>query len=522
MDRDVDTWIQQCGRCIKRKTLPTSQRAPLVSIETQFPLQLVCLDFLTLEQSKGGHQNILVITDHFTRYAQAITTKNQTARTTAQALFDHFILHYGIPQRIHSDQGANFESKVIKELCTLTGMKKSRTTPYHPMGNGMCERFNRTLLNMLGTLDQHQKANWKAYVAPMVHAYNCTRHESTGVSPFFLMFGRNPRLPIDLAFGLQKNSKMPTTQYVKDLRDRLAHAYQLAAEASKNSQATQKENYDLRVRGAAIQKGDRVLVKIVAFEGKHKLANTWEDTPYVVMDQPNPDIPVYTVIREDGEGRTRNLHRNLLLPVGFIREDIPTTVKPRPVPKPRTRLQRTTAISRTTSDESLDKTDDESLDNFDVDYVLERTVDSESTLTDEPAVTDVDEPAQEQDVSIPPGDAQPEDIELETEDQGSASDISEIVSQEDTPVEEQPDESPEPVRRSTRERRPPAWISSGQFDMAAVGPSQTKTPTTVQTQPTPEWIQKAEYITSLVGTPLFSGLQREAALAILDIVNHNS
>lgn len=74
------------------------------------------MDFLTLEKSKGGYQHILVITDHYTRYAQAIPTKNQLAKTTAEAFFNHFIVHYGIPKRIHSDQGTNFESKVIKEL----------------------------------------------------------------------------------------------------------------------------------------------------------------------------------------------------------------------------------------------------------------------------------------------------------------------------------------------------------------------------------------------------------------------
>ncbi|XP_063416795.1 uncharacterized protein LOC134699038 [Mytilus trossulus] len=525
MDKDVEDWIQQCGRCIKRKT-PARQRAPLVSIETQFPLQLVCLDFLTLEQSKGGHQNILVITDHFTRYAQAITTRNQTAKTTAQALFDNFILHYGIPQRIHSDQGANFGSKVIKELCNLTGMKKSRTTPYHPMGNGMCERFNRTLLGMLGTLESHQKANLKFYVSPMVHAYNCTRHESTGVAPYFLMFGRNPRLPIDLAFGLHKDTKLPATQYVKDLRDRLSHAYQLAAEASNIAQANQKEGYDLRVRGAAVQKGDRVLVKIVAFDGKHKLADTWEDTPYVVTDQPNLDIPVFTVVKENGEGRSRNLHRNLLLPVGYIREEA-TTIIPQPVPRPRTRLQRTIAEHRTTSSESSDESSDESVDDFDVYYVLERTVDGEPTFTDEPAV-DVTEPAH--DAFIPLGDAQPEGNqrpEFET-DSGSASDIVEdVIQQEDTPVkqEEQPQEqemSPVPVRRSGRERKPPAWISSGLYDIQAIGTTSVGHTSTMEySKPTPEWQEKAEYITSLARTPLFSGLQREAALAILDIVNHH-
>jgi transposase InsO family protein len=71
------------------------------------------MDFLTLEKSKGGYQHILVIKDHYTRYAQAVPTKNQLAKTTAEAFFNHFIVHYGIPKRIHSDQGTNFESKVI-------------------------------------------------------------------------------------------------------------------------------------------------------------------------------------------------------------------------------------------------------------------------------------------------------------------------------------------------------------------------------------------------------------------------
>jgi transposase InsO family protein len=162
------------------------------------------MDYLTLEPSKGGQQNILIITDHFTRYAQAIPTRNQTARTTAEVLFNNYIVHYGIPERLHSDQGANFESKVIEELCRMKGIIKSRTTSYHPQGNGMCKRFNRTLLNMLGTLEPDQKKNWKAYVRPLVHAYNCTQHDSTGFPPYYLMFGRNPRLPVDIVFGLRK------------------------------------------------------------------------------------------------------------------------------------------------------------------------------------------------------------------------------------------------------------------------------------------------------------------------------
>ncbi|MCG8075672.1 MAG: DDE-type integrase/transposase/recombinase, partial [Candidatus Thiodiazotropha taylori] len=161
------------------------------------------MDYLSLETSKGGYENILVITDHFTRFAQAFPTRNQTAKTTAKTLFENFIVHYGFPARLHSDQGRNFESRVIKELCEIASVDRSRTTPYHPMGNGMTERFNRTLLGMLGTLNDEQKQDWKSYVAPLVHAYNATRHESTGFAPHFLMFGRFPRLAVDAFLGIK-------------------------------------------------------------------------------------------------------------------------------------------------------------------------------------------------------------------------------------------------------------------------------------------------------------------------------
>ena len=93
----------------------------------------------------------------------------------------------------------------------MTGITKSRTTSYYQLGNGMCKRFNRTLRNMLGTLEPEQRKNWKTYVEPLVHAYNCAQHDSTGFSPYYLMFGRNPRLPVDIFSAYEKNLKGQTT-----------------------------------------------------------------------------------------------------------------------------------------------------------------------------------------------------------------------------------------------------------------------------------------------------------------------
>ena len=104
--------------------------------------------------------------------------------------------------------------------------------------NGMYERFNRTLLYMLGTLEPKQNKNWKAYVGPLVHAYNCTQHDSTGFSPYYLLFSLNPSLPVDIAFGIRKEFR--ESNYIKNLRDRLDHAYHLATEIPKRSQTETK------------------------------------------------------------------------------------------------------------------------------------------------------------------------------------------------------------------------------------------------------------------------------------------
>ena len=208
--------------------------AELVNISTTQPMELVCIDFLSLEKSKGGEEHILMITDHFTRYAQGFPTRNQLVKTTARVLSDQFIVHYGFPALIHSDQGRNFESAVIKELCSIAGVQKSRTTPYHPMGNGMVERFNQTLLNMLGTLQDDQKQDWKSYVAPLVYAYNSTKHDSTGYSPFFLMFGRHPCLAVDACLGLNSPDEPISSRahYATKLKKRLDFAYKAAARES--------------------------------------------------------------------------------------------------------------------------------------------------------------------------------------------------------------------------------------------------------------------------------------------------
>ena len=177
-------------------------KGPLKNIVATHPLELVHLDYLCLEPGKGLEENILVVTDYFTRYAQAYVTRNQTAQMTAKTLWDKYIVHYGLPKKILTDQGQNFESQLVADLCELMGMQKVQTGPYHLQSNGQCERFNSTLINMLGTLPKEKKSEWKNHIGMLVHEYNCTWDSATGFSPYFLMFGRQPCLPINIMLGL--------------------------------------------------------------------------------------------------------------------------------------------------------------------------------------------------------------------------------------------------------------------------------------------------------------------------------
>jgi transposase InsO family protein len=315
MSAQVEEKIKMCDRCIRRKS-PTNSKAPLVNITSTYPLELVCMDFLKLDTCKGGYTNVLVIVDHFTRFAQAFPTKNQTAKTTAEIFFHNFVLKYGFPTKLLTDQGANFESQLMQEVC-----QKTRTTIYHPMCNGMSERFNRTLIEMLGTLEKEKKHDWKSHIESLVYAYNAIPHESTGVSPFELMFGRKPVLPVDLMFEKETKRAEDVSQfeYINQLKEKMRKTQEIAKQCADRARTKQKSQYDKRARATKLEIGDKVLVKVLAFEGPHKLVDKFEEAVYTVIGIPNTDIPVFEV--QSTDGKIKLLHRNHLLPVHIEQEE---------------------------------------------------------------------------------------------------------------------------------------------------------------------------------------------------------
>ena len=328
MNDDVRTHIRSCERCLRFKQKP--EREEMSSFDTSYPLEIVHMDFLVIGSKKNPDKdiNVLVVTDHFTRYAQAFVTTSQTAIVVAQTLYKEYFVHYGWPDKLHSDQAGNFESKVIAELCKIAQVQKIRTTPYNPKGNAQCEKFNQTLLNMIGTLEPGDKAKWQQWVPTLTHAYNCTHCESTGFSPYYLMYGRLPRLPIDIEYGVTQPELIDKSRqsYARKLRARLNWAFKIAKDINEKESQHQKRYYDRSMRCQKLIVGDVVLVKEKGSSGNYKINDKWELNPYTVLehmkDKDGKFTPVYR-LRENvkkGTPREKVLHRNMLYPFRSVQD----------------------------------------------------------------------------------------------------------------------------------------------------------------------------------------------------------
>ena len=309
MEGEVRRFHQGCVACSLQKSR-VEPRAPLQPFDVSYPLEVLAIDFLTLGRPNDPWQNILVSTDLFTRYSWAIPTRDQTAQTTVRALWTHIIQPFGCPARLHSDRGPGFESALMQQLCNIYGITKSRTTPYHPAGNGGVERFNQTLLNMLRSLDGDRQERWSEHLPELVQAYNNTPHSATGYAPAFLMFGRHLRRPVDINLGLQSTQqRLPVGDWVRDHHQRMNTAYKTASQRMRGAAEQRKQTYDSRAGIPPLLPGERVWVKNRNRQGQGKLASWWDPERFVVLEPVGKASLVYRIRPERG-GRDRTVHRN--------------------------------------------------------------------------------------------------------------------------------------------------------------------------------------------------------------------
>ena len=211
--------------------------------------------------------------DHFSKYVVAYVVKDQTARTATETLRNGYFGLFGTSAYLVSDQGKAFMGHLITNLCELYGVQKLRTLPYHAQTNGQVERMNQTIICMIGKLEQDKKARWSEHPPEMLSAYNGTCSVVTGYSPYFLLFGRKPRMPVDYLFCTLHDSPHQTKMEVSvmAMQKRLKEAFAVARHLTSQEAAKQRCYYDRKAGAVALQPGDVVMVCTDGFVGKQKV-----------------------------------------------------------------------------------------------------------------------------------------------------------------------------------------------------------------------------------------------------------
>ena len=290
MAADATKWVAQCTRCQVAQGNYVTPKPKIGHLEYNNPMDLLCLDFMKIDPSRTGKENVLVITDAFSKFSVAVVTPNQKALTVAKVLVDKWFHVYGIPARIHSDQGKSFDNDIIKALCKMYGVNQSFTCPYNPRGNAQCERFNRTMFGLLQTLSKEQKADWPVHLPALVFTYNATPHSTTGFQPYQLMFGRRAPAPCDTWLGLwnyDDEKSASKIQWVDQQAEQLLTANKWAmknikAVEAKNKRTSKGKDLDVPV-------GNLVLLQDHP-EGRHKIQDRNKSELYVVVrkgERPN-------------------------------------------------------------------------------------------------------------------------------------------------------------------------------------------------------------------------------------------
>ena len=297
MTQDLRNRIKKCGHCRKYEAAPPI--APMKPLTCSGLGELLHVDFTSIEETvplkeEPVIQNMLVLQDHFSKYVVAYVVKDQTAHTTAETLRNGYFGLFGAPAYLVSDQGKAFTGHIITHLCDLYGVQKLRTSPYHAQTNGQVERMNQTIIHMIGKLEEDKKACWSEHLPELLLAYNATRFAVTGYSPYYLLFGRRPRIPLDYLFPTLRDSPHQTKMEVSvvAIQKRLKEAFAVARHLTSEEADKQRHYYDRKAGAVALQPGDIVVVRTDGFVGKRKVKDQWEDGGFIVESQLE-NWPVY-------------------------------------------------------------------------------------------------------------------------------------------------------------------------------------------------------------------------------------
>ena len=318
MHADVGRYCRSCGPC--QRTAPKGKvtKVPLGSTPLiDEPFRRVAIDLVgPIEPATAkGNRFILTVVDYATRYPEAVALRRIDTQAVAEALVDIYS-RVGVPREVLTDNGGQFTSDLMKEVSRLLSIRQMTTTPYHPQCNGLVERFNGTLKAMLRKMCEEKPKDWDRYINPLLFAYREAVQESTGFSPFELLFGRTVRGPLAILRELwtgevDEPDTKTTYQYVLDLKDRLEATCQLAQENLSKSAEKYRRQYNRKAKNRKFEVGDEVLLLLPS--NRNKLLMHWQG-PFKVVQRVG-----YLDYKINMDGKVKTFHANLLKK--FLRRD---------------------------------------------------------------------------------------------------------------------------------------------------------------------------------------------------------
>ena len=262
MRGDIHKKCMSCIECASVQGQSNPGRPPLKSIEVGGIFECIGMDFLEMDTAKSGNKYALVFQDYLSKWPEVYPVKDRKAETVAHCLLD-LVWKHGVPSRIVHDRAAEFLSEVLQETAQLIGLTQLPTSGGHPQTDGLVERFNRTLKQVLAKVVTQKGRDWDELLGPVLLAYRTTPHSSTGEAPFYLVHGRDARLPTVLDFNTPiVRYPIVATEYAKELSSELKKARAVAKGNIDRSQKEQKKYYDRRSKECELQIGDLVMLKV--------------------------------------------------------------------------------------------------------------------------------------------------------------------------------------------------------------------------------------------------------------------
>ena len=310
---DVKKWCRNCDKCAARKSPAKLAKSPMQVYNVGAPMERWAIDVLgPLPRSNSGNLYLLVVGDYFTKWIDAIPIRDQKANTVAKKFVERIVTIFGTPMQLHSDQGTNFESEVFREMCKILGIEKTRTTPHHPQSDGMIERANRTIENMLSAFVSKNTRDWDEHIYLLMMAYRAAKHESIGISPCKMVFGRDIFLPIDLVLGRTSPvERYNENTYANKLTKTLEIIHDFARDKLQLTSDNMRQDYDKKILQNKFNLADLVWYFNPQSLGKgSKLKRPWTG-PYTIVKIINN---VVYCIQKSPKSKVKTVHHNYLKP----------------------------------------------------------------------------------------------------------------------------------------------------------------------------------------------------------------